>query len=100
MVQFTMNLKINIYLAILLERQSQKKTRNKRGEFAVADSGRTKKFMAVSDHLKNVRPTTNIIIETFTNGNIIISTMEGELDLPMIPDISTQAHIFPNTKIH
>ena len=54
--------------------------------------------MAVSDHLKNVRPTTNIIIETFPNGNIIRSTMKGELDLPMLPNISRQAHIFPNIK--
>ena len=56
------------------------------------------KFMAVSAHLNNVRPTTNIINETFPNGNIIISTMEGELDLPMLPNIARQAHIFPNIK--
>ena len=54
--------------------------------------------MAVSDHLNNVRPTTNIINEKCPNGQIIISTMEGESYLPMLPSTDTQAHILPNTK--
>ena len=54
--------------------------------------------MEVSSHLNNVHPTTNIINVECNNGQIIISTMEGELDLPMIPSTARQAHIFPNIK--
>ena len=43
--------------------------------------------MTVSSHLNNVQPTTNIIDEKCPNGQIIISTMEGGLYLPMLPSI-------------
>ena len=54
--------------------------------------------MAGSAHLKNVRPTTNIINTKFPNGQIIRPTTEGELDLSMLPNIVRQAHILPNIK--
>ena len=47
---------------------------------------------------KNVQQTTNIINSKFPNGQIIISTMEGVLDLPMLPNTEILAHIFPNIK--
>ena len=52
--------------------------------------------MAVSDHMKNVQPTTKTMNEKIPNGKIIKYTMEGYLDLSMLPDIARQAHIFPN----
>ena len=64
----------------------------------VAYSGCTKNFMVVSAHLNNVQPTTDIINTKFPNGQIIRSTMEGGLYLPMLPSIEIQAHIFPNIK--
>ena len=52
--------------------------------YSVADSGSTGIFMAVSTHLKNVRPTKNIINEKYPNGQIIRSTMEGEIGLTYV----------------
>ena len=51
----------------------------KEENYTVADSGFTGNFMAVSVHLNNVLPTTSIINAKFTNGQIIVSIMEGEL---------------------
>ena len=33
------------------------------------------------------------IVSKFPNGQIIKSTMEGDLDIPMLPDIARKAHI-------
>ena len=54
--------------------------------------------MAVSAHLYNVRPTTNIINAKFPNGKIIKPTMEGGLYLPMLPNTARQANISPHIK--
>ena len=76
-----------------------KSTQEKKEEnVTVADSGRTGNFMAVSAHLNNVQPTTNMINEKFPSGQIIRSIIEGELDLPMLPNIARQAHILSNIK--
>ena len=68
MVQLTMALKIHMYVVMLLKRQQQQKIGNKRKKSAVADSGCTGNCMAVSDHLNNVKPTTNIINAKCPNG--------------------------------
>ena len=93
-----MNLKMHMYVAILLGNQPQKHTIKKEGNSAVPVSGCMGNFMSVSDQLNNVQPTTNIINEIFPNGQIIRSTMEEKLDLPMLPNTATQAHILPNIK--
>ena len=54
--------------------------------------------MVVSAYLNNVQPTKKIINEKIPNSHIIRSTIEGELDLPMLPKIEKKAHIFPNIK--
>ena len=54
--------------------------------------------MSVSAHLKHVRPTTKIINEKFPYGQIIRSTTEGGLYLPMLPSKTRQSHILPNIK--
>ena len=54
--------------------------------------------MSVSSHLNNVRTTTKIINSNCPNGQIIRSTMEGELYFPMLANIAIQAHILPNIK--
>ena len=77
-----------------LSSATTKINKKKRENSAVNYSGCTVIFMVVSVHLKNVRPTSKIINEKYRNGHIIIFTMEGKLDLPMLPDISIQAHIF------
>ena len=66
---------------------NQKNAKTKDENSAVADSGCTGNFMTVSNHLNNVLPTTNIINVIFSNAQIIRSTIEGELDLPMVPNI-------------
>ena len=73
-----MDLKINTYLAISLDCQPQKTKESKDYNSAVADSAWTGNFMAVSAHVNNMWPTTNIINENFPNGQKIISTMKGE----------------------
>ena len=94
-----MDLKINMYVAISLMRQPQQnKQETKEENSAVADSGCTGNFMAVSAHLNNAQPKTKIINEKCPTGHIIRSTMEGELDFPMLPNIARQAHISPNIK--
>ena len=75
MVQFTIKLKINMYVAISLECQPQKTKEIKEGNSKVADSGCTVNFMAVSAHLTNMQPTTNGINTKCTNGKIVKSTM-------------------------
>ena len=92
MAKLTMALKIHIHVVIFLERQQQKLERKKDRIFRMGN------FMAVSSHLNNVRPTTKIINTHFPNEQIIRSTMEGELDLPMLPSTAIYAHIFPNIK--
>ena len=52
--------------------------------------------MAVSAHLKNVRHKKHIINETFPNGQITVSRIEGELYITMLPSNGRQAHILPN----
>ena len=64
----------------------------------VADSGCTGNFMAVYDHLNNALSTKNTINAKFPNGQIIRSTMEGELYLPMLQNTAGQAHISPKMK--
>ena len=54
--------------------------------------------MELFSHLNNVQPITKIINAKFPNGYMIVSTMGGELDLPMLPNASRQAHILPNMK--
>ena len=54
--------------------------------------------MSVSAHLNNLLPKTKIINSKFPNGQIIRSTMECELDLPMLQNIAIQAHILPSIK--
>ena len=54
--------------------------------------------MAVSSHINNVQPTTNIINKKCTNVHIIRSTTEGELHLPMLPSSERQTHILLNIK--
>ena len=58
----------------------KKHARKKEENSAVADSGCTGNFMALSAQLNNVKPTTKITNAEFPNGQIIRSTMEGELD--------------------
>ena len=65
---------------------------------AVSDLGCTRSFTAVSSHLNNMQPKTNIINAKFPNEKIIRSTMERGLGLPMLPNIARQAHAFPNIK--
>ena len=99
MVHFTIDLKINMYVAISLMRQPQQnKQETKEENSAVADSGCTGNFMAVSAHLNNLQPTTKIINRTFPKVQIIRSTVEIELYLPIQRSKSRQAHIFPNIK--
>ena len=54
--------------------------------------------MAVSQHLKQLRPKTNIINEKFPNGQIIRPTMKGGLYLPILPNTEGQAYVSPNIK--
>ena len=70
-----MKLKVHMYVAISLESQQQKTDKKKEENSAVADSGCTVNFLAVSYHLNNVQPTTNMIDAKCLNGHIIISTM-------------------------
>ena len=55
-----MDLKIHMHVAILLERQPQKKE-TKEENSTVTDSGCTGNFMAVSSNLKNVQLKTRVI---------------------------------------
>ena len=87
MVQFKMDLKIQMYVAILIDLQPQKKQETKEEHFAFTDSWCTGNFMAVSSYLNSVRPTTNIINEIPPNRQVIRSTMEDELYLPMLLNI-------------
>ena len=75
---------MHMYVAILLGNQPQKHTIKKEGNSAVPVSGCMGNFMSVSDQLNNVQPTTNIINEIFPNGQIIRSTMEGEIGLTYV----------------
>ena len=52
--------------------------------------------MGVSDHINYLKPTTNIINKQCPNRQIIMTTMEGELYLSMLPITSRQAHILLN----
>ena len=53
-----------MYVVIFLERQPRKHTQERKEEnLAVADSGYTVNFMALTAHLNNVRPTADIINE-------------------------------------
>ena len=54
--------------------------------------------MSVSPNINNVRPTTNIINAKFSYRQIIISTMEGELYLPMLLSTVLKSQILLNTK--
>ena len=53
----------------------------------VDDIGCTETFVAVSAHLENLWSTIKSSMQNFPNGHIIIFTMEGESDLPMLTDI-------------
>ena len=77
---------------------TKNKQETKEENSAVADSGFTRNFMEVSAHLNNVQPATKIINAKFPNGYIIRSTIEGGLDLPVLPNIARQEHILPNIK--
>ena len=66
---------------------NHKKTESKEETSAINDSGCTMNFMAVSAHLNNVLPTKIIINAKYINGYIIKFTMEGDLDLPILPGI-------------
>ena len=48
--------------------------------------------------LNNVKPKRTNYQWKYPNEKIIISTIEGELDFPMLPNIERQAHILPNIK--
>ena len=56
--------------------------------------------MGIYAHLNNVQSIKKIINAKILNGQIIIYTIEGELDLPMLPNIATQANISPKINIH
>ena len=63
------------------------------GNSAVTDSVCTGNFMTVSAHLNNVQPTSKIINVKYPNVQIIRSTTEGELVLPMLPSTARQTNI-------
>ena len=98
MVEFTMDLKIHMYVAIFTNHQQKKIQETKEENSAVSDSGCTGILMTVYAHLNNVRPTTKSIHEKFLNGQIIRYAMESELYLPILPTIGRQGHISPNIK--
>ena len=52
--------------------------------------------MAIDAHLSNVTPTTKAVNVKFPNRQIIKSTMESDLDLPMLHGIALQSYISPN----
>ena len=52
--------------------------------------------MAVSDQRNNDWPKTKTINAKCYNEQKIESTMEGDLGLPILPDIAQQGYIFPN----
>ena len=87
---------MNKYVAISLKYQPQKKTNNNNS--AISDSGLTGNFMAVYTHLNNLRPTAKMTNKKFPNRQIIRSSIKGELNLPMSPNISRQSHNSPNIK--
>ena len=86
----------HIYRAILLELKPQTIKKSKRIKFAIANSGCNGNFMALHAQLNYVQPTTKTNNEKCLNGKIIKSKIGGYLDLPMLPNIERQAHIFPN----
>ena len=63
---------------------------------AVADSVCLGNFMTVDAVLLNVRSITKPIGEKFPNGQIIKSTMQGELNLLMLLETARKAHVFPS----
>ena len=45
-------------------------------------------------YIRNLRRTTNPVTATLPNGDVIISTHEGEIDLPTLPAGAVQCDVF------
>jgi hypothetical protein len=64
-------------------------------QLAIADTGSTAHFGTIDAPVINKRPTLNPIFIRNPNGDIMKSTHEAELDLPMLPPAARHIHIVP-----
>ena len=63
---------------------------------AIADSGCTSTIVIPGTPIKNVRPTTNPITLVDAKGGKLVTTHEGEIDIPGLPIEARRAHICPD----
>ena len=63
---------------------------------AIADSGCTSTLVLPGTPIKNVRPATNPITLVDAKGGKLVTTHEGEIDIPGLPIQARQAHICPD----
>ena len=66
----------------------------------IADTGCSAHFCATSHPLINVRPTTRPVHIRLPDGSTIMSTHDGELDIPALPIAARRAHIVPSLNGH
>ena len=63
---------------------------------AIADSGCTSTLVLPGTPIKNVRPATNPITLVDAKGGKLVTTHEGEIDIPGLPIQARRAHICPD----
>jgi hypothetical protein len=67
-------------------------------ERVILDSGASSHFMCLDAPVTNKQLATNPITVLQPDGDAMVSTHTGELDLPELPQATRQCHIFPEIK--
>ena len=64
-------------------------------KYAISDSGATGHFIVEGSPVVNKQPSTNPLKITLPNGKVVQSTHTCNIDIPWLPDQTTEAHILP-----
>ena len=69
---------------------------NTRLTHVIADAGCTSTIVIPGTPIKNMRPTKNPITLTDAQGGKLVTTHEGEIDIPELPPEARRAHVCPD----
>ena len=67
-------------------------------EWAILDSGASSHFLCLDAPVTNKQPATNPITIVQPDGDVMVSTHTGDLDLPQLPQAARRCHILPAIK--